>query len=498
MNAPAATLQEVQTCAPRPANTGDVGTKRHASGQSGQIPALTSIRFFLALLVVTGHFAEHFQPLDQSSPQVAVPAFFCLAGFVLTLGYDNFADMRAVGRFCIGRLARIVPIYLIVTTLSKRYGLWLSLSLLVAICLPTLTRDASLSHYLQSICPATRLFEFIVGVTAATIFRRWPFMSPGLGKLSFVQLTLLELATALGFLLWGHQSYQVCASLFAVFITLVAVQGGVISHVLKHPLLVKLGEASYALFLVHTVLLNTWFYNALPICNFGQPIGSLIVCTFSVAVAYVMYICIEAPWRTQILNIGYRLLSKWRPHESDRARQVEPLSGRTFLKLACQSVACFVVIALACGCGCRWVADSMYHLSNHGEESHALPLIGSENVLFGNSVRLNKACIWKSGDGVEVATYWSSAQYPNQATTLGAHLVDKTGTIITYADHKLYRGHDGVDRFYIPRQKLANITTLALSVYNNQLAALEVESGQRDWKNHRLLLPWPGNVCTAP
>jgi hypothetical protein len=165
------------------------------------------------------------------------------------------------------------------------------------------------------------------------------------------------------------------------------------------------------------------------------------------------------------------------------------------LKLVCQSVACFLLIALASGCGCRWFADSMYSLSNHGAESHALALIGSENVLFGNSVRLNKACIWKSGDGVEVATHWSCAQYPNQATTLGAHLVDKAGTIVTYADHKLYRGaHDWVDRFYINRQQLANITTLGLVVYDNPHAALEVESGQRDCQNHRLLIALPVNA----
>jgi hypothetical protein len=211
-----------------------------------------------------------------------------------------------------------------------------------------------------------------------------------------------------------------------------------------------------------------------------------------------MYTCIEVPWRAQILNIGYRLLSKWPPREDDRVRQVEPLSGRMLLKLVCQSVACFLVIALACGCGCRWFADSMYCLSKHDEQSRALPLAGAENVLFGDSVRLNKACIWKSGDGVEVATYWSSAQYPNQATTLGVHLVDKAGTIITYADHKLYRGaHDWVDRFYMPRQPLANITTLGLVVYDNPLGALRVESGQRDCQNHRLLLPWPANACTV-
>jgi hypothetical protein len=67
MNAPVAILKEVQPCATRPANTGAEPPERSASSKAGQIPALTSIRFFLALLVVTWHFAQHFQPLDQSS-----------------------------------------------------------------------------------------------------------------------------------------------------------------------------------------------------------------------------------------------------------------------------------------------------------------------------------------------------------------------------------------------------------------------------------------------
>jgi len=99
----------------------DVGTK----GGRPEIASLTSLRGLLACWVVAFHFWNDvltlFPDLDFASPfvrkgWVAVPAFFMLSGFVLTLNYyGRFARLgRASYRgFLRQRLGRIYPVHVV-------------------------------------------------------------------------------------------------------------------------------------------------------------------------------------------------------------------------------------------------------------------------------------------------------------------------------------------------------------------------------------------------
>lgn len=108
------------------------------------LPALTSLRFFAAMLVVVGHFAYY--SLLPSLPvlntiaaenRLGVSLFFVLSGFVLAYNYlDWFADdLRRTGRFLWYRVARIVPLY------------WLAHLLMTPVSLATLSRlDADIGR----------------------------------------------------------------------------------------------------------------------------------------------------------------------------------------------------------------------------------------------------------------------------------------------------------------------------------------------------------------
>lgn len=90
------------------------------------MPALTGIRFPLALWVVTNHLSGRgrmFGPLTTASPAafalmdnawVALTVFFAISGFVLARRYYATAwDGPTLVRYAVARFARIYPVYLI-------------------------------------------------------------------------------------------------------------------------------------------------------------------------------------------------------------------------------------------------------------------------------------------------------------------------------------------------------------------------------------------------
>jgi peptidoglycan/LPS O-acetylase OafA/YrhL len=108
-----------------------VGVRLTASlarpARTAHLPALTGLRFFLALWVVFTHLIgpNHvYEPLVLMLPgplqdivrrgYQAVPTFFVLSGFVLARTYGPIEWTRAALRkYSVGRLARVYPVYLL-------------------------------------------------------------------------------------------------------------------------------------------------------------------------------------------------------------------------------------------------------------------------------------------------------------------------------------------------------------------------------------------------
>lgn len=97
------------------------------AARSGHLPALTGLRFFLALWVIIDHLVgpgQSFEPLAQMLPHplymlvrggyMAVTTFFVLSGFVLARTYGATQwDGRSLWRYLVGRFARVYPVYLL-------------------------------------------------------------------------------------------------------------------------------------------------------------------------------------------------------------------------------------------------------------------------------------------------------------------------------------------------------------------------------------------------
>src|SRR3984957_3008180 len=94
---------------------------------SGHLPALTGLRFFLALWVIVDHLVGKghiYEPVALMLPgpfqaimrggYLAVPTFFVLSGFVLARTYASTEWSAAnVRKYLLGRFARVYPVYLL-------------------------------------------------------------------------------------------------------------------------------------------------------------------------------------------------------------------------------------------------------------------------------------------------------------------------------------------------------------------------------------------------
>ncbi len=98
-----------------------------AAGAARHLPALTGLRFFLALWVMLHHLTGQGQMLESAAlalpapvytlirgGYLAVTTFFVLSGFVLSRSYAAGRwDSRGLVRYGVGRVARVYPVYLL-------------------------------------------------------------------------------------------------------------------------------------------------------------------------------------------------------------------------------------------------------------------------------------------------------------------------------------------------------------------------------------------------
>lgn len=88
------------------------------------IPQLNSLRFFAAIAIVIFHFGKWSYPFDNSSYSLsfnlAVSFFFVLSGFIMATVYNNLKtfSFKETYNFYLKRFARIIPLYVLALILT--------------------------------------------------------------------------------------------------------------------------------------------------------------------------------------------------------------------------------------------------------------------------------------------------------------------------------------------------------------------------------------------
>jgi peptidoglycan/LPS O-acetylase OafA/YrhL len=157
-----------------------------------------------------------------------------------------------------------------------------------------------------SYVPAMRLPEFVLGLLAGVHFRR--FSSSRLKRPGIIWLTVGGILFTIAVANWIPTAFirlGIVAPLFALLIYLLAMRGGTLARVLGSRWIVVLGEASYALYILH-IPVAQWMEKLAGVTTQGEhawrnfAVYFCVLITISVTVYYV----IERPARRLIRSLA--------------------------------------------------------------------------------------------------------------------------------------------------------------------------------------------------
>jgi peptidoglycan/LPS O-acetylase OafA/YrhL len=200
-----------------------------------------------------------------------------------------------------------------------------SLLATIALCnglhLPESSHISWSMHGLVVIHPLSRLFEFSVGMTTALFFGYWLRRI----NLSFMSATILEVLACAGIFFasanateWrtvlapfisepGGLWLQNCGAnclIIASLIAIVACQRGLLSKLFATPVMVLLGELSFALYMLHVVFITYQSVNFPHVQTVKSLMSFLLILLVS---SHLMWLVAEKPLRKLILKYGSKL-----------------------------------------------------------------------------------------------------------------------------------------------------------------------------------------------
>ena len=368
------------------------------------------------------------------------------------------------------------------------------------------------------ISPLARLFEFVLGMTAALAWRR---LAP---KLRYGPLvgTALEVA-AIGLVVlnvWyleniiaaiesalpafgpasreylGHGPIA-CLS-FAVLVLVMACERGWLSRALSLPVCVVLGEISFTIYLTHYILLQYYDFHQIKFARVPGWLCYSFYWAILLLISHLIWSWLERPLRS-------RLVSLW-PKRTPTPSAAEPPAGRAssaFDRLTRPTrwvfvgelaiLACLLIPTLVLALGptrLRFPVDDLAAWESRGE-----PI--ARGAVFDDQQILRAASFQPVDQGLQINLVWEARRAFAVRHRVAIHLMDAAGKVLAQCDYDADEfspraGELWREQTLIPKAKLANITTLGLALYTKE-RTLAVDRGPRDWDGHRLLLDVPGN-----
>ncbi len=527
-----------------------------SSSRSPAIPALSSIRFLLALSILFGHFTQTF-PIHSDffdlnlafDNNTAVAAFFCLSGFVTTYQYGLAGKPINKIDYFRKRVARIFPLYwaclllavmitplqtifpdfhqiipvvvvnffllqawtdnplylwgivvpayslsmevaysvlfpFIINSFRKTYGLWLLLSLSLFGIISFTTPMVAQVDWWEHVFPLCCVYSFILGMTGAIFIPLLKQAHSHKSSWDFWTFSSLELILAVVFLRYGVSDKLAALFLFTILMLVLTIERGILSRILGWRPLAKLGELSYAIYLLHHI-----FLRALISMNFRADcldVGYKLVAytLFCVSTSYIIHKYLEQPWRQKLCG---------------------KLPQRPVWLVALTSALAFgvcILMTTAAGAGLN-VLSKVPTTSDLLKEALSKPLPQYSNLDFAGAFQLEKLYLWPCPEGLRVVGYWKTGEKTEPATSLGVHIIDRRGMILAQADHRLLTSdcdaHGIVrDAFTIPTGKLEQSVSLGLLLYKDPHQPLNITNAPNfDCNGRRLIITLAENM-SAP
>lgn len=357
-------------------------------------------------------------------------------------------------------------------------------------------------HGLIYINPLARIFEFVVGMCVALVWRKTSEIEWSLPMASAYEFGALALCaaamvytndvavwsrnTVLGrpTALWLVHSGPVLV--FGLLIYVMAQGRGLLSKILAHSSLVLLGEISFASYLIHQILLGYYRQNIAIFPQFSDTMAFLVFLSVLLLCSYLMWVFVEMPARRLIMGQGVLhgsaiMKRSWRDHFA--------LGWRPL-------IASFALISIV---GALFQAkDSMQFIGDEqAEKMTPVSLKGYEKANFESRFILRGLDIQCGEDALDLKIAWQSNVFQRLNLTNAIHLIDQDGNILGQSDYQqparwlgVSSGDIWVDTVRIPSGQInRDAKSLAIGLYDGSGRLLQVDRGPRDWGGRRLVIP---------
>jgi peptidoglycan/LPS O-acetylase OafA/YrhL len=171
--------------------------------------------------------------------------------------------------------------------------------------------------------PLARLFEFVLGICTASIYRyisqinlEWNRVQATMAEIGIVLLAVLTLrfCNVINATQWIgragalYVSHQGGLFVWAALILIFAFERGWISKMLSLPVAVRLGEISFSLYMIHTMVLSRFESYTKPLQTYPA-LSFFCYLAVCLAISYATFIGIEQPVRLLILSIAKRTVN---------------------------------------------------------------------------------------------------------------------------------------------------------------------------------------------
>lgn len=400
---------------------------------------------------------------------------------------------------------------LLITSILPGWKLKLSLILLIGILFIwfavawNIPADESLPQLnlmgLLYVNPLVRVFEFFSGVMACYFFIRLratdSWQHAALHFFSIAELAIVGLALVSMWLtphittyLGWHSSWAMVVNyylsksgsfwVFALLIVVFAFGKGIISRAIARPSMVLLGEISFALYLVHTIVLKWYENNASYFSNKHPVVNVVSYWLLCLCIAWLLHKTIENPFRKLILSFP----------RINASEALCVLFGRR------QIVNIFLAVAVLYP-----MKAAPIWLASHTCPAGVCELIVREAQLpeparFGDYVSLLAIRPRASGNGNHVLDLVFKVRHPlPSGYRLAVHLVAANGAIVTQFDSQvledrlLKKGGLWLKQVQIPAQFITpDVARLGVAIYSDPKFPLPVAYTHTDYDGKRMLI----------
>jgi peptidoglycan/LPS O-acetylase OafA/YrhL len=380
--------------------------------------------------------------------------------------------------------------------------------------------------WLVYINPLARIFEFILGISACSIYT---WLNAKRGRLSVATATVFEILIIffVYLFLWyvvpdTGQAVKVMAGesvavwwersggvlLFPILVIIFALQQGLISRLLQQRPLILLGEISYALYLVHQIVLRYYTAHQSNFWVIPQDWLYAVFWGFVLLLSYLMYSAIERPCRRFITGLPKRrrMAAEFKGKENGRTWRewFTQRDGGRFLPRSGVPTALSALVLSGVVLATALLPPNSQQLVTTSEADQFLKRSSykiAQNIAFGENLQLVALdFISVDSENYKLKLIWNAVNDVELKYNLAMHLINGSREIIfnvvNRPQHpgKITRnsGDYWSETVTIPKQELDKALGMTIVIWIPPDIILTISGGQTDW-NERRLLVWLKN-----